>query len=123
MQHKVRQFVTEILAILFAGEVSIVDAPVRNRIDDAVHQVSHAAFAFRRARLAMEILAGDNIRGGLRPVHRHFNVALFKYNFAFAIAYGRVTRLPQHFVIGRAPRFRRRREMTVELDSCPGGRG
>ena len=56
--------------------------------------------ALRRAQLAVEVLAGDDVGGGLRPVGRHFHVALLEDHRAFVVADGGGARLPGDLVVG-----------------------
>ena len=39
VQHQVRQFVTEVLGIVERGEIAVVDAPLRDRVHDAVNEL------------------------------------------------------------------------------------
>ena len=65
-----------------------------------MHQFGHAALPLGRAQFAVEIFAGDDVGGGLRPVRRDFDVALLEDYRAFIVADGGVAGLPLHIVIG-----------------------
>ena len=88
MQHQVGQFVAEVLAIRRRREVAVLHAPVGDGIDNAMHQFRHAALPLGRAQFAVEVLAGDDVGGGLRPVAGHFNIALLENHRAFVVADG-----------------------------------
>ena len=76
-QHQVRQFVGNFAASSGCGS-SRPPCPSRDGVDHARDQLAHAGLALRRADLAMEILAGDDVGGGLRPVDRDFDVPLLE---------------------------------------------
>jgi hypothetical protein len=67
----------------------------------------------------MEILAGDDIRGGLRPVRRDLDVALLKDDRAFIVADGGGPQLPLDVVVGGFPRFEFAGEITREFHASP----
>src|SRR5207248_5448237 len=69
-------------------------APIGYGVDHAMHKLGDAGFALGRPHLAVEILAGDNISRGLRPIDRRFDVSLFKDDGAFVVADGGGTGLP-----------------------------
>ena len=98
-EHQVGQFHAEILAILGGLEVAVLLAPVGDGVDHALHQLRHRGLAVGRPQLAVEILAGDDVGGGLRPVHRHFDVALLKNHRTFVVADRGGTRLPLDLVV------------------------
>ena len=83
------------------GEVAVVQAPVGDGVDDAMDQFGDAAFALGRAQLAVEIFAGDDVGGGLRPVGGDFDVALLEDDRAFIVADGGGAGFPLHLVVGR----------------------
>ena len=100
-----RQLVAEVLGVCLRLEVIARDPPIGDGVHHAVHQLAHAGLALRRAHAAMEILADDDIGGGLRPVGRHFDVALLEDDRAFVVADGGGSQLPSDLIIGGDTRF------------------
>jgi hypothetical protein len=80
-------------------EVAVLLAPVGDGVHHALHQLRHAGFALGRPQLAVEILAGDDVGGGLRPVHGHFHVALLEDDRAFVVADGGGAGFPLDLVV------------------------
>ena len=77
-------------------------------------QLGDAGLALRRAELAVEVLAGDDVGGGLRPVDGHFDIALLEDDGAFVVADGGGAGLPLDFVVGGFAGFEPRRKVTRE---------
>ena len=95
-----RQLVAEIGGVFRRPEVALLGAPIRDGVDHAADQLPHAGFALRRADLAVEILADNDVGRGLRPVRWDLDVALLEDHRAFIVADGGGAQLPLHFVIG-----------------------
>jgi len=53
----VGEFVAEVFAVFFGGEVAAGEAPVGDGVDNTVHQIGDAGFALRRD--LWELAAGD----------------------------------------------------------------
>ena len=117
MQHQVRQVVAEILAVLDGQKVACLLAPVGDRVDHTMDQLCHAGFALGRAQLAVKILAGDDVGGGLRPIGRHFDITLLEDDSAFIVADGGRACLPCDFVVRGLSRLQTSREIPLELDA------
>src|ERR1035437_6184000 len=64
-EHQVGEFGAEILAILGGFEVAVLLTPIRDGIDHTLDELRHRGLAVGRAQLAVEILAGDDVGGGL----------------------------------------------------------
>src|SRR6266851_313227 len=88
------QLVAEILGVGVGLEVVVGLAPIGYGIDHAMHQLGDAGLALGRPHLAVEVLAGDDVGGGLRPIDRRFDVPLLKDDIAFVVAYGGGAGLP-----------------------------
>ena len=99
-KHEVGQFEAEVFAVGFGLEIAVLVAPVGDGIDHALDELGDAGFALGRAHLAVEILAGDDVGGGLGPIDGHDDVALFEDNRAFIVADGGGAGLPLDFVVG-----------------------
>ena len=106
-EHQVGQLGAEVLAILVAAEIPVLLAPAGDGVDHPLHQLGHAGFALRRPQLAMEVLAGDDVGGRLRPIGRHHDVALLEDHRAFVVADRGGAGFPAYLVIrslaGRKP--------------------
>ena len=59
-------------------EVAAVDAPLRDRVDDAVDDLLQRRLPLGRADRAPEVLLGDDVRGVERPGRRELDVELFE---------------------------------------------
>ena len=94
------QLVAEVLAVLIGREVAVLLAPIGDGIDHALDELGDAGFALRRAQFAVEILAGDDVGGGLRPIHGDFDVALLEDDGALVVADGGGAGLPLDVVVG-----------------------
>ena len=82
-------------------------------------QLRDAGLALGRAQLAVEILAGDDVGGGLRPVGRHFDVALLENHRAFIIADGGGAQFPVDLVVRGLSRLQLAGEVAGEGDAPP----
>ncbi len=97
----------ETLAVFIRGEVAVFDAPIRDGARDAVDQLLDAVFALRRIDFAVVVFAANDVRGQLRPEHRHFAIGLLEEHFAVFALDGGGTGFPLHGVertgdVGRA---------------------
>src|SRR5580765_3307715 len=57
-----------------------------NRVHHASDQLTHRAFTFRATWFAVEILTGNNVRRGLRPVLWHVDIFLAEDGDALFVA-------------------------------------
>ena len=90
MQAHPGQVAIEILAVLARLEIAVGDAPVGNRAGDAVNHLPDARFAFGRIRLAVEILADDDVGRQSAPGLGNFAVGLLEEDAApFVLDVGR----------------------------------
>ena len=83
---QVRELVAERIAGLFVGEIAAFLAPTHDGVGDAADQLAHGVFALARARLSVEIFAGDDVGGGLRPILRDFHTFLAEDGHALFVA-------------------------------------
>ena len=95
----------EIFAVFLCFEVVAAETPIGDGVDDAVDELADAGFPFGRAHAAVEIFADDDIGGGLRPIGRHFNVALLEKHRAFVVPNGGGAPFPGNLLIGGSTRF------------------
>ena len=95
---QVRQFVAERIARRVGGEVAAFLAPAHNGVHHAADELSHRAFALFRARLAVKIFAGDDVRRRLRPALRHLDVFLTEDRHALFVSDQGGALLPFHRV-------------------------
>ena len=119
-QHQVRQLEPEILAVRVGLEVAVLLAPVRDGVDHALDQLRDAGLALGRPEFAVEILAGDDIGGRLRPVDRDLDIALLEDDGAFIISNGGGAGLPLDIVVRSLPGLQARREVARERNPGPG---
>ena len=78
MQAEPGQLAIEPLAVLVAREVAVLRAPIGDRAADAVNDLPDGVLAFRRAVLAVEILADHDVGRKLAPRSRDFAVLLLE---------------------------------------------
>src|SRR6185437_227558 len=116
-EHQVSEFAAEIFEVLRTGEVAVLFAPAGDGVHDALHQLRHAGLALRRPKLAVEVLAGDDVGRGLRPIDGNFDVALFEDDGAFIVADRGGTRLPLDFVVRVLTGFQPGRKVSRERNS------
>ena len=102
------------------GEVAVRQTPVRDGVHHAMHQLADAALALGRAQLAVEVFAGDDVGGRLRPVDRNVDVALFENHRAFVVADGGSSGFPLDLVVRSFAGFETRGEVFGELDPGTG---
>src|SRR5581483_3750344 len=67
-------------------EIAALFAPAHDAIDHPADELAHRAFAIACARLAVEVLAGDDVCGRLRPALGHFDVFLAEDRHALFVA-------------------------------------
>src|SRR5437870_13122896 len=82
-----------------------------------MYQLGHAGFTLGRAEFAVEVFAGDDIGGGLRPVRRNLDVALLEYDGPFIIADRSGTGLPGDLIVRRLSGLETRRKMARQLNA------
>src|SRR5581483_10330934 len=110
-QHQVRQFGPEILGVRGAGEITVLQTPAGDGVHHTTDKLPHAVLALRSPDLSVKILARNDVRGRLRPVHRYLDIALLENNGTFIVADGRRTRLPLDFVVRCLPGLQTRGEI------------
>ena len=49
------------------AEIAVRDTPIRNRPGDAMNELAHGGFAFRRVLLAVKVFGNDHLRCQQRP--------------------------------------------------------
>ena len=95
VQTKPAQVSVEVFAILRRIEVSICDAPIGNRTRHPMDQLTNRELAFLNIRrIAVKVLADDNVGGQLTPARWDLAIGLFKENFAAFILDGGASRFP-----------------------------
>ena len=90
----------EDLGVLVGGEVAVALAPVADGLGDAGDEVADALFALGGADLAVQVLAGDDVGRGDRPVAGDFDVLLLEDEVALEVLDDGVAEFPLEFVIG-----------------------
>src|SRR6202035_2679437 len=85
LDQQVRQFVAESVARSMVGEIAALFAPAHHGVHHARDELAHRSLALGATRLAVEILAGHDVGGGLRPVLRYFDIVLAENGHAFFI--------------------------------------
>ena len=76
----------ERVEVLGRGEVALGLGPGRDRVDDAVDELLDAGLALRRADVAAEVLADDDVGGELAPEVRDLDVLLLEDGLAALVA-------------------------------------
>ena len=100
VEEKMRKLGVERLGVLRGGEVAALDAPVADRLGHAGDQGADAGFALVGAVEAVEILRGDDVRRGHRPVGRNLNILLLEDGLALEVLNDGVAELPDDLVVG-----------------------
>ena len=100
VEHQVRELHAEVLGVGGGVEVVILLAPFGDGVDDAVDEVADGRLSVLGPDGAVEILGGDDIGGGLRPVARHGDVGLLKDGFALGVGDRGGAFLPLQDVVG-----------------------
>ena len=101
LQEQVGEFVVEDGRVVVAAEVSALDAPVANGLSDAGHELADAGLALGRVERAVQILAGDDVGRGHRPVLGDLDVFLLEDDAAVRVGDLRQTELPLKLVVRR----------------------
>jgi len=86
LDQQVSELVAESVARGGIGEIAALFTPADDGVHHAADQLAHGAFALGSAGLAVEVFAGDDIGGGLRPVFWNFDVFLFEDRGALFVA-------------------------------------
>ena len=104
-QHQVRQVVAERFPVHLRLEIPVLLAPLGDGIHHPLHQLGGAGLPLRRPEFAVEVLAGDDVGGRLRPVHRNFHVALLEDHRTLVVSDQSRAGFPLHIVVGCLARF------------------
>jgi len=95
VQTKPTEVSIEVFAILRRIEVSICDAPIGNRPRHPMDQLTNRVLALLNIRrIAVKVLADDNVGGQLAPTRRDLAIGLLKEDFAAFIFDGGASSLP-----------------------------
>ena len=86
--------------VLVRGEVALGLGPGGDRVDDAVDELPDAVLALRRADVAAEVLADDDVGGELAPGGRDLDVLLLEHGLAGLGADAGRPVLPGDLVVG-----------------------
>src|SRR6266540_3457008 len=85
--------------VLVAREVTVLDPPAGDGVDDAADQLPHRGLALGRSERTAEVLLGHDVRGVLRPKHGELHAALFEGVAALLVGGNDcVADLPLHLV-------------------------
>ena len=90
----------ERLEVGVGREVVLGLGPAGDGQDDPIDQLADARLALRRADVAAEVLADDDVRGELRPEARDLDVLLLEDELARLVADGGGPGLPRDLVVG-----------------------
>ncbi len=93
------EFGAEVFGIVLGLEVVSFEAPIGDGVDNAMHQLTDAGFTLGRAHPPVKVFARHDIGGGLRPIGRHFHIALLEDDRAFVVADGSGPQLPVDEVV------------------------
>ena len=99
LEQDVLQLVAERLGVLIGREVGVLDAPVRDRVGDAVDHLLDRALPFGRAEVAAEVLAGHDVGGQGAPGLRELEVLLLEHGLAVLVGDGRLAQVPLDGVV------------------------
>jgi len=116
-QHEVGQFQAEVLGVLRRGEVLAVRTPIGDGIHHAMDQLRNAVLALGRPELAMEVLAGHDVGGGLRPVGGDLDIALLENYRALFVSNRSGAQIPLNFIVGSPAGFKPGSEVAGERDT------
>src|SRR5436189_6317890 len=94
------ELIPEVLSVLRGAEVLPCLAPVGDCVHHAMDQIRHAPLAIRRTELAVEILAGDDVRRRLRPVCGNLHIPLLENDSTLVISNRGGSQLPRDPVVG-----------------------
>ena len=128
VQAEPREVAIETLAIGGRSEIAVFEAPVGDRTGDAVYQLADAILTLRRADLAVEVLAANDVGGQLAPEARYLAVVLLEQHLAFLAfdlrgAYFPVDRLEHIVHFGGAEGRVDLQAAVKRLGGCGGGWG
>ena len=94
------ELISEVLSVLRRSGSTSLLAPVGDCVHYAMDQVGDAPLAIRRTELAVEILAGDDVRRRLRPVCGNLHISLLENDSTFVISDRGGSQLPCDLVVG-----------------------
>ena len=100
---QVDQFIVEGGGVFGGAEVSVFHAPVADGLGHAGHQLTDAGFALVGADLSVQILRGDDVGRGHRPVFRDLDVLLLEDHASLGVGDLSGAKLPLDLVVGRHP--------------------
>ena len=86
--------------VLVAREVAVGLGPRGDRVDDAVDELADAVLALRRADVAAEVLADDDVGGELAPEAGDLDVLLLEHRLAGLAGDAGGPVLPRDLVVG-----------------------
>ncbi len=118
LEEDVLQLVAERLGVLIGREVGVLDAPVGDRVRDAVDHLLGGPLPLRRAEVAAEVLAGDDVGGQRGPGLRELEVLLLEDGLAVLVGDGGFPQVPLDRVIRMDARAR---VAALDAHALPGG--
>ena len=96
----VLELVAECLRFSVVDEVPVADAPVGDRVDDAVDHLAQRPLPFGQPERAAEVLLGDDVRRVERPIGRELDVGLEEgIAPVLEVRDARIAALPLHGVV------------------------
>ena len=78
VEQQVLELGVERVGLVAVGEVAVLAAPRRDRVDDARDHLAHRALALRRSERPAEVLLRDDVRRRRRPEDRELHLALLE---------------------------------------------
>ena len=93
------QIEAEVLAVFIGLEIAVLLAPLGDGVHHALHKLRNTGLALGRPEFAMEILGGDDVGGGLRPVDGRLHIALLEDDVALIVADGGGAGFPLDLVV------------------------
>ena len=100
MDEQVGQLGLEGLEVRVRGEVALGLGPGGDRVDDAVDELADGGLALRRAEVAAEVLADDDVGGELAPEVGDLDVLLLEDALADLVGDAGGPVLPGDLVVG-----------------------
>ena len=106
VDEQVLELVAERLGLAVVDEVAVTVAPGRDRVGNAVDDLTQRRLALGRAERAAEVLLGDDVGRVLRPLDRELDVGLKeRVGAVLVVGDARLAALPLDGVVGMHARL------------------